>query len=535
MVRGARGSRVVSLVLVGAALSLGVATVGCRTTKDDIDRWANTQQGPRKLVAVLTHDKYPIELRVDAAVTLIKMKPRSGRRVGIQGLDDQPGLIDALGGMPPAERAQIVSRLVPILEEEMLKPPPPAAQAGQAPPVDTSIPYKDAAFALLTHDTGSLVTDDAERKRLRAALVSWSMADFATRMDDASQMFGLEQVLRELKADGVRKLPDLIEPNARKIDRMSELVAELGDEETRLRASQKLVEIAKAVDSEEWLKQKAPAVEGANKASKLNPTPAQFKAQLDQYQEEELLKVFSSMKKVGKKPVVDYLLGYAQNKNNAPKRRASGLAALEANLDRGNAAHAEALLKIASSNEEDDSVRDVALRRVGELPRKVVVEKLYALFGHSNWKVRWVAAELVLKMSDTSQLDEFMRNIGRAEGMAISEPLRYGALIGDMKGATKPQQLVDRYVGTGNPAQVRLSAFGFYYNRGNKADISRVQRYTGDKQRVPECKADAQECEWKCTVTKAGKPEEKEVTNVGEFVEYCVIPAMERRTVESKK
>jgi hypothetical protein len=509
--------------------------VGCRTTKDDIDRWANTQQGPRKLVAVLTHDKYPLELRVDAAVTLIKMKPRGGRRVGIQGSDDQPGLIDALAAMPPAERAQVVTKLVPILETEMAKPPPPAAQPGQPPPVDESIPYKDAAFALLTHEGGSLVPDEQQRKSMRSALVNWSMADFATRMDDASQMFGLEQVLRELKAEGVRKVPDLIQPNARKIDRMSELVAELGDEETRLRASQKLVDIAKAVDSEQWLKQKAPAVESANKASKLNPTPAQFKAQLDQYQEEELLKVFSSMKKVGKKPVVDYLLGYAQNKNNAPKRRASALAALEANLDRSNTAHAEALLKIASSNEEDDSVRDVALRRVGELPRKVVVEKLYSLFSHGNWKVRWVAAELVLKMSDTSQLDEFMRNIGRAEGMAISEPLRYGALIGDMKGATKPQQLVDRYAGTGNPAQVRLSALGFYYNRGTKADVPRVQRYTDDKQRVPECKAEAQECEWKCTVSKGGKQEEKEISTVGDFVEHCVIPAMERRTAENKK
>jgi hypothetical protein len=524
-----------SRLVLGVALALGVSAVGCRTTKDDIDRWANTQQGPRKLVAVLTHDKYPLELRTEAAITLVRMKPRGGRRVGIQGSDDQPGLVDALGALPPAERSKIVGRLVPILEQEMLKPPPPPPQPGQPVTPDTSFAYKDAAFALLTHDGGALVTDEELRKRLRKALVAWSMADFATRMDDPSQMFGLEQVLRELKAEGVRQLPDLIQPNARRIDRMSELVAELGDEQTRLAASQKLVDIAKNVASEEWLKQKAPAVEAANKASKLNPNPAQFKAQLDQYQEEELLKVFSSMKKVGKKPIVDYLLAYAQDKNNAPKRRASALAALEANLDRGNPAQAEALLKIASSNEEDDSVRDVALRRVGELPRKMVVEKLYSLFNHENWKVRWVAAELVLKMSDTSQLDEFMRHIGRAEGMAISEPLRYGALIGDMKGATKPEVLVGKYVGTGNPVQVRLTALGYYYDRGTKADLPKVHRFMGHKERVPECKADANDCEWKCTVSKANQEETKDISTVGEFVEYCVVPAMERRTGEPKK
>ena len=47
--------------------------------------------------------------------------------------------------------------------------------------------------------------------------------------------------------------------------------------------------------------------------------------QLDQYQEEELLRIFASMKRVGQKPVVDYLLEFAQDKNQAPKRRAAAL------------------------------------------------------------------------------------------------------------------------------------------------------------------------------------------------------------------
>lgn len=535
MVRGTRASRVVSLVVVGIALAVGVSTVGCRTTKEDIDRWANTQQGPRKLVAVLTHDKYPLDLRVEAALTLVRMKPRGGRRLGIQGSDEQPGLIDTLAAMPPVERNKIVQRLIPVLEEHMLKAPE-AAQAGQPAPIDPSFPYKDAAYALLTHDNGSLLTDEELRARVRKALVAWSMADFSTRMEESSQMFGMEQVLRELKAEGVRQIPDLMEPSARRIDRMSELVAELGDEPTRLRASQKLVDIAKHVASEDWLKQKAPAVDAANKASKLSPTPAQFRAQLEQYQEEELLKVFSSMKKVGKKPIVDYLLAYAQDKNSAPKRRASALAALEANLEKNNQTQADVLLRIASANDENDSVRDVALRRVGELPRKMVVERLYSLFNHENWKVRWVSAELVLKMSETSQLDEFMRNIARVNDMAISEPLRYGAVLGDMKGRTKPSELIDRYAAVGNPVPVRLVALGYYYDRGTRSDLAKVERYEGDRQHVPQCRPNAEDCEWKCTINRANQEETKDITTVGEFVQYCVKPAMQRRgPVQTKK
>src|SRR5688572_9306678 len=153
------------------ALALGLG--GCRTDREDVERWANTVQGPRKLVAVLTHDKYPIDLRVVAALTLIEMKPRGGRRVGIQGTDDQPGLLAALGQVPAPKRAAIVNRLVPALETELTRTPA-AAKAGEPSPPDGTIPYKDAAFALLAHDGGRLIADDRLKQRLRVALANWA-------------------------------------------------------------------------------------------------------------------------------------------------------------------------------------------------------------------------------------------------------------------------------------------------------------------------------------------------------------------------
>src|SRR5450432_1149503 len=340
---GATAGRFVALITVAAAL-LGQ---GCRTSDDDVHRWANTAQGPRKLVAVLVHDKYPMDLRIDAAETLVSMKPRGGRRIGIQGTDEQDGLVDSLAQMAPAARTTLIAKLVPKLQAEMAKPPP-VAQPGQPVQADASVPYKDAAFAILTHDDGALMPDEGLKKSVRTSLAQWCTSNFAERMDDSSQLYGVEQMLRELKADGVRVIPDMMLPGANKLDRMADLVAELGDPDTKLRASQKLVEVAKDVSSDNWLKQKRPAVEAANKQSKLAPNEDQLKAQLAQFQEEELLRVFGSMKKTGGKPVVDYLLAYVQDKTGIEKRRAAAMAALQGNLDRNNPVHAQVALAVAS-------------------------------------------------------------------------------------------------------------------------------------------------------------------------------------------
>jgi chemotaxis protein histidine kinase CheA len=339
----------------------------------------------------------------------------------------------------------------------------------------------------------------------------------------------MEQVLRELKADGVRSLPDLITPGANKIDRISQMIADFGDDATKAKASEKLVAVAKEVNSDTWIKQKAPGVEAANKASKLNPTPDQFKAQLAKFQEEELLRVFSSMKKVGGKPSVAFLLAFAQDKKQDEKRRAAALAALQGNLDKKDSAHAAAVLSVAGAADTPDSVRDVALQRVGELPRAIVIDKLYDLFKDPNWKVRWVAAELVLKMSETPQLPEFFNKLGQAENMAITEPLKYGQLLSTMKGTPPPAEVAEKYAGTGHSVPARLTALGYYYNVGTVADLPKVAGYTADRTATPKCKEDAKDCDWKCEVQTAKGSETKEVTTLGEFVEHCVKPAMEKR------
>lgn len=524
--RQGRARRAAMTAAVGGVLLLGASSlVGCRTSSDDVERWASTAQGPSKLIAVLTHDKYPLELRVESALTLVRMKPRSGRRVGIEEL------LSALGDLAPAERGKLMAQLVPQLLAEMMKPLP-KAQKGQPHALDPSYPYKDAAFALLTTGDGGLVTDDGLRVQIRKALSDWVIADFADRMDESTQMYGVEQVLRALGTEGVARLPDLMVPSAKKVDRMASLVAELGDDATKQRASAQLVAIAKEVDSQHWVDQTKPGVEAANERSKLHPTPEQLKAQLEQYQEEELLRVFGSLKRVGGDAARQYLVAYAQNKDNALKRRVASLAALEGHLDKNNAKDLEVIFGLASAADTPDDLRDIALLRIGELPRAVAVERLYALFDNENWKIRWVAADLLLKMSDTSHIAEFMTKLCRVRNQSLAEPTQYGLRMSEMKG--KPQAAIDGYLASGHCVQDRLVALGYYFAAGNSAQLSKVAPYENDREKTPKCKDDAQGCEWKCVVGEGKDQQVKDVTTVGEFVQYCVEPAMKKRAPDAK-
>jgi hypothetical protein len=504
--------------------ALSVAgSLGCRTSVDDVHRWANTQQGPGKIVAVMTHDKYPDDLRIEAAMTLVRMKPRAGRRVGIDEL------VAGLRALPAQSRHKLVSGMLPLLEREILKPPPPEPPSGAAREPDTTFPYKDAAFALLTNPSEELVVGGAERERLKATLGSWAMADFSSRMDDPSQAYGMGQMLADLGPDGVRRLPELLVVDAKKVSSIAGFVADHGDEATKLEASTRLVAIAREVDSAAWLARKAPILKQANEASGYKVEGARFDEQLALYQEEELLRVFASLKQIGQAPAVDYLLEFASDTKRPEKRREAALAAMEGRVDRKNDGQVARLLAIASANDTPDSVREQALRRVGELPRKQVIDSLYGLFGHANWKVRWVAAELVLKMSDTSQLEEFMGKLGRLREMAMTESLRYGKLIAALPGTPAPRELVGAYTARTKPVAVRLAALGYYLDQGSVAELPMLGQLGTDSARVPPCPKGAADCEWTCEIESGGQRVAKAVSSVGEFVQYCVVPAIAAR------
>jgi hypothetical protein len=334
--------------------SIGATVSGCSVNESDVKRWGQTEHGPDKLAAVFTHDKYDQQLRVEAGLELLRMKPRSGRRIGISRL------VDCLAQLSPEERKKLIDAMLPEILKQM-KAPPPTAPAGQPVPPDQSYAYKDAAMAMLTYDKAVLVSDEASRKQLTEALIDWSQHDFEHRLDNTTQMFGLEQMMRTVGAPAVKGLPALINENA-KYDRIASLVAELGEQQTKQATAAKLVDLAKSTGSQAWLDKTKPQIEEANKASKLNPTPEQLKKQLEQYQEEALTKIFASIKKVGTKPAIDYCISVASDKTLSEKRRQAALAAIEGRLDRNSPAEIEKVMALAAA----DLLMDEALQEAAK-------------------------------------------------------------------------------------------------------------------------------------------------------------------------
>jgi hypothetical protein len=505
------------------ALLLLLALSGCAVSESDVHRWEGTERGPEKLTAVVTHDKYSMQLRTEAAMSLIRMKPRAGKRIGIDAL------ITALSSLDADSLRKIVIGMTPELVKE-IEGPPPVRKPDNTMEADATIPFKDAAFSMLSHEP-PLVADEKSKNDLTAALIKWAQTDFEDRIDNSAQAFGVEQMMRFLGAPAVKGLPPLMTEQSSKVDRMASLIADLGDDATKQAASVQLVSLAQVIDNPAWIaKQKAIVVE----ANKRNNTPvddARLALQLDKFQEQELTKVFTSMKKVGGRPVIDYCLKFAANAKNSEERRKAALAALEGRVDKSNTSDIDLIFAIAKDDATPDSVRDLAFARLGELPKEQVVPKLYTLFDTKKWKVRWVAAQYVLKASTTKNIAEFMRHLPGGPGAkyGLSESTLYGNLMSKMEspnGEPKPKEAILPYL-NGKEFGPKIAALGFFYD-GKKADVSVVQSKEDDKTPVPKCEKE-DDCGWTCVVPKAPgsqETEQKTIATVGEFVKFCVVPSM---------
>jgi hypothetical protein len=532
--------------LVGALAVVG--SVGCAVTEGDVKRWETTERGPEKLAAVVGHAKYKPELRVSAAEALIRMKARSGKRIGIDNL------MATLAALSDGERAVVTTGLVPKLVEAMGAPRPPKNADGTWPP-DPSVPFKDAAFGLVSHEPSLVGDEEGARQKLIAALAAWVQTDFENRVDIASQLFGIEQIARFIGPDAVKELPTLLDDRSTKLDRIASLVADVGSADTKEQASKRLVELASRVDSNDWLEKVGKEdVKKANEKNKYNASPEQFARQVELYRDQEFQKLFGSMKKVGGKQGAKFALDYASTgKKPSPfaftlmpsddgkpfwdgrvsGRRVAALASLEGHASTLKGAEADKLFEIARSDDTPDDVRDLAFARLGELPKKEVEKKLYSLFDNKRWKIRWVSAQVLLRGLDSAQIEEFLGRLpaSPAVSFGMGEAFTYGDLIRKIepKGAKaeKPMDILKRHLGPG-PMGARLAALGAFYE-GKIADIPLLKPFEGDKSPISKCREE-DECGWVCELPVPGATDgstvANNVTTIGDFVTFCVIPSM---------
>lgn len=511
--------------------------MACAIGESDVHRWEGTVHGPEKLVAVVAHDKYKPELRKEAAMSLVRMPPRNGTRQGIKLLIDkhkneQGEEVDgALSGLPEEARSKVIELMVPELIAGMAKTPPPAVE-GQPVPADDSIPYKDITFAMLAHEP-PLVTNKDTKLKLEEALIAWAQTSFETRLENGSQQFGVEQMMRLLGARSVTKLPSLMTVEAYRVDRMAGLVADIGDAATKLKASEALVAIAKKVESTEWVESQKKFIDEHNKKTNVKASPEQLQGQVTKVQDRKLNEeLFPAMKRIGQLPVTDYLYAFAADPKRPEERRKLALAALEGKPDKNNPKDLERLFAIVKDEGTPDSVKDIAFMRMGELPKEQIIPKLYMIFEQpKKWKIRWVAASLVLKTITTKQVPEFMAKLPATSKAKIgmTEGLSYGGLISKMEppaGEPKPRDVITPFL-TSKSFGAKMAAIGYFYE-GKKADIPALKSLEEDKEPLPKCDKE-DDCGWQCGVAKPGAAEKemKDITTVGELVKLCVIPTME--------
>jgi hypothetical protein len=527
------GTTLCALALAAGVVATSLGGAGCAVSESDAHRWETTENGPDKLYAIVAHEKYSWPLREEAALSLIRMRPRNGKRIGLEyailGHDTPEGKVPgALAVLPDDARRRLVDGIAPKLIEQMQQPPPPHPADGQVVQPDTSIPYKDAAFALLSHEP-PLATDETTKTSLVAALTQWVQTDFEDRIDNSAQQFGVEQIMRFIGASSVKTLPTSISEASSKVDRACALVADIGDDETKKRAGDALVGMAKHIASTDWVEKQRTLVVEANTKSKINASTQQVNDQLKQYQDQELEKVFTNMKRVGGRPVVDYCLAYAHDKGNSEKTRADAMAALENRVDKNSQGDVGLIVDTLTDDANPDSVRAVAMARLGELPKEMVLPRLYALFD-KKWQVRLDAARMVLKTITTKDVPDFMAHLPANDKtkIALSEPVTYGNLIMQMDpaGGPKPRDVLNKYLQ--GPLGPQLTAIGSYYSASKKegAALSSLEE---SKVAIPKCDP-ADECGWQCDVAKAPGSQEKEskaVTTVGEFVRWCIEPSLQ--------
>ena len=245
----------------------------------------------------------------------------------------------------------------------------------------------------------------------------------------------------------------------------------------------------------------------------------------------KLERTFGAMRKVGGRAAVEYALAFAADSKQSDDRRVRALAAIEGNFDQKNPSDIQHILALAAADDTPDKVRDLAFLRVGEMPRDRVIGKLYEIFNNKKWQVRWVAAQIAIRMSKTDQIPEILGKLpqGKADNFALTEVLTYGDWMGNPKtmaekDGKKARDVLLSFVRDPR-LSARLTALGFFYSHGSKSDLGLLAPFENDATPTPKCDDKQKNCDWKCYVPKESNPkekEEKDIKSLGEFVRFCV-------------
>jgi len=436
----------------------------CKVGSEDIEYWKGTVKGPGKIVAVMLADKYPMELRTQAALALVDME-RPDR-------DGTADLQQALARLDEGERNEIVTGMLPGLEALMKQADPNAGNAASA----RQIRAKDAAFVLVTTapaDAKAKLTDD---------VIAWYMEDFNGR--SLAGNYSAEQVVRALGAPAGKELVKGLKARmpAQALVKMAQLIGQVGDPQAKKEAGAKLVAIADEMESKEflaWVRQTVKE-QADRTGQKLDPARLEQIAVVnrDNFVNEGAL---PAMKWLADEPQVKKrLLAIASTPAEGEQgetRRVRALQALEGKVGREDL---RAVLDLATNKSNPVPVRDYAFDRVGDIRSPDALSDLWPLMGEEQ-RVRWRVGELALMSGGAGVMSEFFSRLPSGGEYPPEELEGYATRIGQMSPA--PMDTMRKALDSSN-WYVKVIAIRFLERKGTLEDVKRLEALRGDKASV---------------------------------------------------
>ena len=466
-------------ILSCLALLIGLCSLaGCKVTAEDIDYWKRTVKGPGKIVAVIQADRYPIELRTKAALALVEMD-----RQDVDGVAQLQQTLQTLQSQDADTVHQIVAGLVPGLLEMMqgadedhdenLGPPPRQTRA------------KDAAYLLIPH------ASPEARQQLTDAVVGWYAVDFANR--SLAGNYSSEQVVRSLGSPAARQLVEGMNAHMpqQALVKIAELISQIGDDETKQQAGERLVAIQREMEGEEfidWLKTEIrEAMEGEVSDDRVTNIAVVNREKFMNEGAFPAMKHLASVDAVRGRllevalasPPADFPAGAKEAIN---LRRQKALQALEGNVGES---HLDQVLALALDENNPINVRDYAFDRVGDIRSRAAIPHLWPLVQTTDNEVlarrlRWRAGELVLAIGGVQVIPEFFSKLPAAAGVKYEPEELEGYATRMSQMTPPPTELVERQLSASEWFK-RVIALRFVERRGTAADVSKMRRLSSDR------------------------------------------------------
>lgn len=467
-----------------------VSLVGCKADSDDVEMWKGTVKGPARLMAVVGSDSYDADLRAQAALAMVEME-----RADVSGLKLLQQTLDQLRQEDPEASEAIVAGMVSRLQALLADTQNEDARDG----FQAQVRAKDAAYMVIPY------APEESREALTRSVVGWYSRDFQGR--SLAGDYSAEQVTRTLGAQAATMLVDALNEkmSPQAMIKIAEIIGEDGDEPTKKRAAERLVEIEQQMEKPAFVQWLGVEIKKSMEAAGEPVDDAQISA-VAVYNRENYINngALPAMKYLADQEVVSSRLLRIADTKPGPEdskawverldtRRANALRALEGQVTR---VQLNRLLSIALDPSNSIEVRDYAFDRVDDIHSARAISRLWPLVeqvgcyagscsasAKLDKRLRWRAGELVLSLGGPSIIEQFAQQLPSVAGIQY-EPEELEGYATRISQMTPPPTSTVLEMLESEQWWNRVIALRYLERRGGAEDVPAMKRLTTDTTEV---------------------------------------------------